>query len=138
MHLSVYIGGMLLGPIYGMCVGVITPIISFFFTGMPPIAKLPFMIIELLSYGLLAGFLNYKRVNIYINLIAAQLGGRLIYGLTLFVGGRLLHLNVPAVATIGTAFITGIPGIIMQIVLVPVIVIALRKVVHFEREYAAS
>ncbi len=56
MHIPVLIAGLLLGPAYGLIVGVVTPFLSFLITGMPVVARLPFMVVELTVYGLVAGF----------------------------------------------------------------------------------
>lgn len=131
MHLPVFVAGLLLGPFYGCAIGVITPIISFFVTTMPPAAKLPFMLIELATYGLMAGLLRKKNLNIYISLILAQIAGRLANALALVCATYLFHLEVPAVITVGTAVVTGIPGLIIQLVLVPAVVILIERVLHF-------
>lgn len=130
MHLPVFIAGLLLGPFYGCAIGIITPIISFFVTGMPPAGKLPFMLIELLTYGLAAGLLRKKNVNIYVSLILAQIAGRVANALALVFATYVLQLNVPAVITVGTAIVTGIPGLILQLVLVPAVVILIERVLH--------
>lgn len=130
MHLPVFIAGLLLGPFYGCAIGIITPIISFFVTGMPPAGKLPFMLVELLTYGLAAGLLRKKSVNIYVSLILAQIAGRVANALALVFATYVLQLNVPAVITVGTAVVTGIPGLILQLVLVPAIVILIERVLH--------
>lgn len=130
MHLPVFIAGLLLGPFYGCAIGIITPIISFFVTGMPPAGKLPFMLIELLTYGLAAGLLRKKNVNIYVSLILAQIVGRVANALALVFATYVLQLNVPAVITVGTAIVTGIPGLILQLVLVPAVVILIERVLH--------
>ena len=130
MHLPVFIAGLLLGPFYGCAIGIITPIISFFVTGMPPAGKLPFMLIELLTYGLAAGLLRKKNVNIYASLILAQIAGRVANALALVFATYVLQLNVPAVITVGTAIVTGIPGLILQLVLVPAVVILIERVLH--------
>lgn len=130
MHLPVFIAGLLLGPFYGCAIGIITPIISFFVTGMPPAGKLPFMLVELLTYGLAAGLLRKKNVNIYVSLILAQIAGRVANALALVFATYVLQLNVPAVITVGTAVVTGIPGLILQLVLVPAVVILIERVLH--------
>lgn len=91
----------------------------------------PFMLIELATYGLMAGLLRKKNLNIYISLILAQIAGRLANALALVCAAYLFHLEVPAVITVGTAVVTGIPGLIIQLVLVPAVVILIERVLHF-------
>lgn len=138
MHIPVFTSGLLLGPYYGIIVGVLSPIISFFLTGMPPAAKLPFMLIELASYGFLSGIFYTKKINLYLSLILSQIGGRVIYGFSLLIATYLLHLKVPAIITVGTAVLTGIPGIILQIVFVPSAILLLKRVIHFDRIHVES
>ena len=131
MHLPVFIAGLLLGPLYGCAIGIITPLVSFFITGMPPAGKLPFMLVELLTYGLVSGLLRGGHINIYVSLLLAQIAGRLTNALALVCATYLFHLNVPAVITVGSAVVTGIPGLIIQLVLVPAVVILIERVLHF-------
>ena len=130
MHLPVFIAGLLLGPFYGCAIGIITPLISVFVTGMPPAGKLPFMLIELLTYGLVSGLLRSRKINLYVSLILAQIAGRVANALALVFATYVLQLNVPAVITVGTAVVTGIPGLILQLVLVPAVVILIERVLH--------
>lgn len=130
MHIPVILAGILLGPVSGLAVGILCPVLSCFMTAMPPLAKLPFMALELVGYGVTAGLLMKKcRVNPYLGLILAMLAGRLLNALALFTAAKLFHLQVPAVASVWTAFLTGIPGILIQMILIPVIVMACKRVV---------
>ena len=61
MHIPVLMAGLLLGPAYGTAVGVVTPLLSFLISGMPPLAKLPFMVIELAAYGFASGLSCCRR-----------------------------------------------------------------------------
>ena len=127
MHIPVLLAGFLAGPIIGSYVGLFTPILSYLLTGMPPIAPvpmLPIMIFELSTYGFVAGILyNRLRVNLFISLFGAMIAGRLVYGFTIYI--MLIFLNIkmqkPIVAVIA-AIKTGIIGIIIQIIVIPVIV----------------
>ena len=86
------------------------------------------MVFELAAYGALSGLLYRKfRQNIYLSLIAAMLGGRVVSGLAsaIFYGvaGKAYGLQI----FLTGAFVTGLPGIILQILIVPVLVIVLEK-----------
>jgi niacin transporter len=131
MHISVFLAGFLIGPYLGLIVGLITPIISFFLTGMPPTARLPFMIIELMAYGLFSGLFYQHKWNIYLSLIAAQVCGRVFYALSLLIAAHLFHLNALPVIAVWTAVTTGLPGIVIQILLIPPLVAFLKKVASF-------
>ena len=140
MHIPVILAGLLTGPKYGLLVGIITPILSNLITGMPPtFPMLPIMIGELGVYGLVSGFLFLKFSNVqngfvrvYMSMLPAMILGRAIYGAIFYVlvlassytADSIRALTVPA------AIITGLPGIAIQLVAIPVItfsVLNLRK-----------
>lgn len=133
MHIPVLIAGFVLGPVYGLALGGIAPIASFFISSMPSAERLPFMILELMTYGFLTGFiyytLNMKKYKIgkYISLIGAMIGGRIVYALSLLVAGNLLGITETGVVAALTAVVTGIYGIILQLVIIPPIILALEK-----------
>ena len=134
MHLCVLVGGMVLGPLFGAWIGVLTPVISSMTTGMPGVPTVFFMTFELAAYGLFAGLFYRKwRQNLLVSLLLSQLCGRLVYALLLSVAGGLLRLPVPGAATVLYAVGTGLPGIFLQLVLVPAMVAALQKACrHFD------
>ncbi len=86
-----------------------------------------FMIFELAAYGLVAGLLS-KKLNVYLSLIIAMVSGRVVYALVLIVAGNILGLDVPKVASVLTSVATALPGIAIQLIFIPVIVLALRRV----------
>ena len=103
---------------------------SCFLTGMPPLAKLPFMLLELAGYGAVSGLAakNWK-LNSYVSLLLAMAAGRLVNALALVTAAFLFHLQAPPVVSVWTAVLTGIPGILIQLVFIPAVVAACRKVV---------
>lgn len=128
MHLPVLIAGLLLGPVAGGACGLVTPFLSFLATQMPSAAKLPFMTIELVTYAVVAGFLfQKKKYNLYLSLILAQVAGRLVNALCLWIAGGLLSIEVAPAASVLTAVITGLPGIVIQLILVPLFVLVLQR-----------
>lgn len=58
MHIPVLLCGLLCGPVYGLGCGILAPLLSHLFTGMPPTAMLPSMLCELAAYGMLSGILH--------------------------------------------------------------------------------
>lgn len=138
MHIPVFIAGALLGPIAGLIVGMMTPVLSSIFTGMPPvIPMLPIMFVELAIYGYLIGYLyKVKKINIYFSLIITMLLGRISTGIVVFI---LVHgFNIgrlpknPLIFVQGT-IISGIPGIILHIALVPLLVKYLKNSNYLKR-----
>ncbi len=133
MHIPVLLAGMLYGPLCGASVGVLSPTLSFLIFGMPPAAKYPFMLIELIFYGLAAGlferaFRRFDTLNLLLTTLFAQAAGRLAYAGCLWLGGKLLvGMTVPAAASVTAAVAAGLPGIVIQLVLVPAAYSALKK-----------
>lgn len=128
MHLPVLICGFICGYKYGMAVGALTPIICSFVFSMPPLYPTAIaMMIELAVYGLLTGLLS-KKLNVYVALIISMLGGRVINGLAMLILLGIKGNPYTFSAFIGGAFIDALPGIIIQLVLVPIVVMLLRKI----------
>ncbi|HPY36790.1 MAG TPA: ECF transporter S component [Clostridia bacterium] len=131
MHIPVLLCGLVCGWPYGLVCGLITPLLSSLSTGMPPIAILPSMIIELAVYGFVAGFLmqriktKEKLSALYISLLGAMLAGRLMFGIlnALIFRAGVYTFELWLLA----AFITALPGIILQLIILPVLVLALDK-----------
>ena len=131
MHIPVLLCGIVCGFPYGLACGAATPLLSSLWTGMPPAAMLPAMLCELAAYGtvssLLMRFTRSKRavVHIYIALIGAMVSGRVLYGilnaLIFNAGGYSVQIWLSA------AFVTALPGIALQILVVPAAVLVLRK-----------
>lgn len=121
MHVFVIIGAYILSPIYALTIAVITPIISSFLTGMPIIYPiLPILVIELFTYALAIGFL--KRRGLYQSLIVAMISGRVAATLTVFLLRETMGLAMHPIRYIESSLITGLPGIIFQIIIIPIIV----------------
>jgi hypothetical protein len=131
MHFAPLLAGFLVGPFSGLTVGLMAPLISHLITGMPPAYAVPLMSLELPLYGLVAGLAYQRlRLNIYVALIAAMIVGRIMFGLGLFILGMFMELPYTATVFFSTAgpMLVGWPGIIAQIVVIPIIVAAVRRV----------
>jgi len=135
MHMPPLLAGFLLGPLSGVIVGILAPGLSHLLTGMPPTYAVPLMSLELPIYGLVAG-MAYRRLNlnIYVSLIAALLFGRLMFAFGLLVLGLFMNLPYGASEFIagGAALVHSLPGVIIQITLVPVLVASLKRL--YERK----
>lgn len=139
MHIPVLLCGMVTGPVFGLAAGIITPIVSSFATGMPPAAMLPQMICELAVYGLMTGLLSQKVrtgkavADIYISLIGAMVTGRVVYGVLntlIFMAGKYSFE-----IWLSAALITALPGIIIQLIAVPILTAALEKAKLIDKRY---
>lgn len=130
MHLPVLLCGMMCGwPFGGIC-GLLGPLLSSLTTQMPPAAMLPGMMVECCVYGAVAGLLmkhirtGRLYLDLYLSLVPAMLAGRIISGIAkalIFAPGT----SLTAWATV--SFVTGLPGIAIQLVLIPAILYALMR-----------
>ena len=128
MHIPVLLAGFFLGAPAGALVGVITPILSSLLTGMPQIPILYFMIIELAAYGFMAGFtFKQLKLNVYVSLILSMVMGRAVLAAGVFVLQPLLGLKLSPQAYMIGAVTNGIPGMILQLIFIPAIVLILLK-----------
>lgn len=134
MHIPIYLCAFLCGWKYGLACAILTPILSSTLTGMPVGAMLPSMIIELSTYALVSAILNHKNIfknrsiGIYSSLIPAMLTGRIIGGIF-----NAFIFNMPNYsfnAFISGYFIMGLPGIILQLVILPPMIILLEKLYY--------
>ena len=139
MHLPVLLCGLLCGWQYGGLVGFVLPLLRYAMFGMPPIFPTGIaMAFELAAYGIIAGYLyNHSRwqcvISLYRSLIAAMIGGRIVWGVLLTgVSGEPFTWQL----FLSGAFLTAIPGIILQLVFIPVLMVALDRtgMVRFRRE----
>jgi riboflavin transporter FmnP len=141
MHVPVLLAGLICGWKFGLIAGVAAPLLSSSITGMPPAAIVPLMMIELGTYGLVAGLvLQYVRtkrssVDLYIGLISALLAGRVVAGAAQFayfykgefIDGVLMEQSYTLGLWVGAYFVTSFPGLVIQLAFVPSVVMALER-----------
>ena len=110
MHIPVLLCGFLCGPVWGLGVGLVAPLLRSLLFGMPPYKLLP-----------------KKTSYLYLALILAMIGGRLVWGLamTLLMGAAGKSFTLAAFWA--GAFANAWPGIVLQLVLIPPVVAALKK-----------
>ena len=131
MHIPVLLCGLVTGWPYGLLCGIAGPVMSHLITAMPGIGYLPQMVIELAAYGLITGLLmNFLPVKnetakVYTSLVGGMLLGRVVGG----VSKALIFAKGSYSMTLWVTglFVTGLPGIIIQIIFIPVIYFALKK-----------
>ena len=132
MHLPVLLCGILLGPKYGIVVGLILPIFRSLTIGMPPMfPHAVSMTFELAAYGGIIGLLYNKLPknipSLYISLIGAMLAGRVVWAAARLALLGLMDTPFTFEVFLGSAFINAVPGIILQIVLIPVLIMGIQK-----------
>lgn len=119
MHIAVLIAAFTFGATSAGVVAGSSVICSYLLTGMPTIERLPYMLIELVIYAVLLSLFN-KKWNSYIALILTMVLGRILYSGVLFVAIYLFQLPTYGISVIESVQ-TGLPGIIIQLALIPVI-----------------
>lgn len=136
MHIPVLLCGFVFGWPYGAICGFMVPILSSVLTGMPPIfPTAPAMMLELSAYGALTG-LFYQKMhwNVYVSLICSMIGGRIVSGAANAVLLGIASKPYGFAAFISASFLKAVPGILIQIVLIPVLVLALEKAKLIQRQ----
>lgn len=144
MHIPVFLCGLICGWQYGLIVGFILPILRSMLFGMPILFPTGIaMAFELATYGAVIGWLySHSRwqcvIALYRCMIATMLAGRLVWGVV-----QILLLGINGNGFTLKMFITGallnaIPGIILQLILIPAIMVALNRtgLVRFGRNTA--
>ncbi len=144
MHLPVLVCGLICGWQYGGIVGFVLPLLRHILFGMPPMPNGISMAFELAAYGAIAGFVyNHSRwqciVSLYRSLVIAMVGGRIVWG-----AASMVVLGITGGAFtwqifMAGAFLNAIPGIILQLVLIPALMLALHRtgLVPFRRQQRA-
>ncbi len=132
MHLPILLCGFICGWQYGLIAGVVTPLLrSFLFTAPPLFPIAAAMAFELGAYGFLTGIMSRilpKKVwSIYVSLFTAMLGGRIVWGIVKMCFAGMTKTNFTYAMFLAGAFTEAIPGIVIQIILVPVLVMACRR-----------
>lgn len=143
MHLPVLLCGFLCGWQWGLVVGFVSPLLRFAVFGMPPLFPIgAAMAFELATYGAIAGLLYRllprKVPYLYVSLLSAMLAGRAVWGLVRFAIAGLQATSFPLSAFWAGAVVNAIPGIVLQIVLIPPLVLALRRAGLTRDDGAAS
>lgn len=133
MHIPVLLCGFIVGWSYGALVGFLLPIVRGLVFGMPPLYPNAIaMAFEMATYGFVSGFL-YSRAKwqctrmLYISLISAMIAGRIVWAfaevILLGIGGNMFTWKM----FISGALLNAIPGIIVQLVLIPLVMVALKR-----------
>ena len=133
MHLPVMVCGFLAGPLAGLAAGAASPAISTALTGMPLPAMMPFMMIELAAYGFFAGLMkktngeDVSYIRLAAEVLAVQVLGRAVRAAAILIAFYGLGMKTVAPPMIYSSIATGIPGILIQLALIPAIVKAVQE-----------
>ncbi len=128
MHLPVLLAGLVAGPVVGAVAGAASPLLSFALSGMPAAAMLPFMMIELTGYGLAAGLLSKVNLPVFVKVVIAQFAGRLVRAAALLFAIYAVGNTGISLAQTWNIVLTGLPGILLQWALIPLLLYRLDGV----------
>jgi uncharacterized membrane protein len=131
MHIPVLLSGFVCGWQWGLAVGLIAPLFRSLTLGMPPIFPTAVcMALELAAYGAVAGLMHRilprKRGYVYPSLLSAMLAGRIVWGAAMFICLGATGGGFTFAAFIAGAITNAIPGIILQLVLIPIAVMLIE------------
>ena len=132
MHLPIFICGIVCGPVYGLMVGVTAPLLRSLIVGMPPFPSVAVpMAAELMVYGLAVGILYRllpkKTLWLYPNLIGSMVLGRIVSVVTKYLLYSLGKTEFSLKMVLQMNFITTLPGVMLQLLLIPAVILVLRK-----------
>ncbi len=145
MHIPVFLCGLICGWQYGGVVGFLCPLLRWAIFSSPSMPKGMGMAFELAAYGIIAGYFyahsRWKCVySLYRSLLAAMVGGRLVWA-----AARIVMMGAAGIPFswgifVADGFVTAIPGIILQLILIPAIMVALdrAKLVPFSKTRPAD
>ena len=140
MHIPVLLCGLMCGWPFGFICGILGPVLSSLLTSMPPAAMLPSMVVECAAYGCVTGlcmkYIHTKKpvADLYISMVIAMVAGRVLAGLA---KSLIFSPGTAPFAWVTTSLVAGIPGIVIQLLLIPLVIAALTKAKLLPRRYAA-
>ncbi len=132
MHFPAILCGFICGWPYGLVVGFVSPLLRSLVLPMPPMFPTAVcMAFELATYGAVAGLLHKifpaKKIYILCSLIISMILGRLVWGTAMYICMGIKGTSFGLSAFLAGAFVNAIPGIIAQIIIIPLLVVVLEK-----------
>lgn len=128
MHIPVLIGGFFLPPYLALITGIIVPFLSGVLTGMPPMYPMAvIMAFELGTYGMAASLAYRKfKLSVIPSLIVSMIAGRVTAGIVVFILANLFGVQMNPFVFVKGSIVTGFPGIVIQIIIIPTLVYSLN------------
>ena len=132
MHIPALLCGFVCGWPWGLAVGFISPLLRAVMFGMPTLFPTGVaMAFELGVYGAVSGLLYrtlpHKAWSVYASLLIAMVAGRLVWGGVQFLLAGLQHSTFTPAMFLAGAVTSALPGIAVQIVLIPILVLTMQK-----------
>lgn len=139
MHIPVLLCGLICGWQYGAVLGFILPLVRYLVFGMPVLFPTgTAMAFELMTYGLVIGLIySFSRwkciISLYRALIGAMIAGRIVWAAAQMILLGVSEGTFTMKMFLAGAFFNAVPGIIIQLVLIPTVMVALGRtgLVHF-------
>lgn len=119
MHLPIIFVGLIAGPAAGAIAGAAAPLASFLLSGMPMLAMLPLMMVELCAYGLVAGLLREVKLPSLMKVVIVQLAGRVVLTAATAIAVFAFGSSKTVAATWTSDLAAGLPGLALQWALIP-------------------
>ena len=131
LHIPALLCGFTVGWPWGLAVGFIAPLLRHLIFKMPPMPGALFMAFEMAVYGALSGLLYRllpkKPWNFYVTLIVSMAAGRVAWGLARSAFALINRESIPFRLILDSTVLSGIPGIVLHIVLIPLLVLTAEK-----------
>lgn len=131
MHIPILICGFVCGWKYGLITGAITPLLRCMLFSMPAPINAICMAFELATYGMVSGWLYQKiktmKLRIYASLLTAMISGRIIWGCVCLLFYGITQSTFTWQMFVGASFLNAIPGIVIQLILIPILILGLEK-----------
>ena len=119
MHLPIIFVGLIAGPAAGAIAGAAAPLASFLLSGMPMLAMLPLMMVELFAYGLVAGLLREVKLPSLVKVVIVPLAGRVVLTAATAIAVFAFGSSKTVAATWTSDLAAGLPGLALQWALIP-------------------
>lgn len=128
MHIPIMLCGLICGWNYGLITGLMLPFMRSVIFGMPPMyPNAVWMAAELAAYGLIIGITYRKTRKIYRSLLVSMISGRIVWGIVKAILLGLRGSTFGFTMFISGGFVDALPGIIIQLILIPSIMRVIEK-----------
>ena len=136
MHLPILLAGFLCGPWWAMLAGLTAPLLRHVLFAMPPLTTAIAMSFELAAYGAVSGLVYRKSrktvAGIYCSLLSAMVAGRILWGIAMMLLTGVTETAFTWNMFLAAAFTSAVPGIIIQLILIPILEAALKRAKYIE------
>ena len=126
MYIPILIIGFYRGPVSGTIAGLCAPLISFALTNMPSSTLLPFITLELIATGALAGVFAKIKMPVVLRIFSVQVIAKIVrltaFAISLYMANGMVNMTV-----LFNGILSSHPGVILQLVLLTVLLTQKEK-----------